>query len=138
MHTQPCPLYQQYQLNKRLGDLRGRYGRFGEKYLFITEIQTPDRRVCSVVTTPTELPRVNIREFLKVKTLFSLLVYSSTLQTAHRTSVTASNSRMGYEFGGCVERSCRGAIRGKVTRESDYFLSHDSAVLSLSMNAVQK
>jgi hypothetical protein len=68
--------------------------------LVITEIQIPDRRVCSVVTTPTGLPRLNIREFLKLKTLFSFLVYLSTLSTAHKRSVTTSNGRTGYELEG--------------------------------------
>ena len=106
MHITPCPLYRKYPLNKKLGGLQGRTGRFGENCLVITEIQTPDRRICSVVTIPTKLLRVNIREFLKVKTLFSFLVYLSTLSTAHRSSVTASNSRMGCE----LEGECNEAV----------------------------
>lgn len=98
MYITPRPLYRQFPLNKRLGGPQGTSGRFGENCLVITEIQTPDRRVSSVVTTPTELPRLNIREFLKFETLFSFLVYLTTLSTAHVTSVTASNSRMAYEL----------------------------------------
>lgn len=100
MYITPRPLYRQFPLNKGLGGPQGTSGRFGENCLFITEIQTPDRRASNVVTTPTELPRLNIIEFLKVKTLFSFLVYLSTLSTDHITSVTVSNSRMAYELEG--------------------------------------
>lgn len=87
-------------MNNRLGDPQGKSGRFGENCLVITKIQTPCRRVCNIATTPTELPRFNIRDFIKVKTLFSFFVYLATLSKAHITRVTASNSRMAYELGG--------------------------------------
>lgn len=100
MHITPWPFYGQYPLNKRLDGPQGRSGRFGENCLFITEIQTPDRRVCSVVTTPTELPRLNIKEFLKVKTFSHFWFIYRHCQQLILTSVTASNSRMAYELEG--------------------------------------